>query len=466
MSLEIVAEVSVEIPTSQQRGHRTESERVTAGATNCSAIKANLLCMNNRLLEQVVDEQNLMLAKKKVCANKGAPGIDGRSVEDLHGFLTKQWPRIKEEIFKGTYQPNPVKRVEIPKSQGGTRPLGIPTVADRFIQQAIAQILSPLFESEFSQQSFGFRPGRSAHQAIRSAKKFQQEGKRFVVDMDLKSFFDEVNHDILMSLLAKKIKDKPLLMLIRSYLQAGVMVGGVVQMPVKGTPQGSPLSPLLSNIILNELDKELERRGHSFCRYADDCNIYVKTKRSGERVLKSIASFLDKKLKLKINWDKSAVDRPWNRQFLGFSFSMHKDTKIRIAPKARKRFKTRVKELCRSGKGMNLQEFIIRKLNPYLKGWVNYFKLAEETKKFMKEADEWIRHRLRNILWRQWKRNWTRFCNLRKLGIGEERARMSAFNKRGPWYNSGASHMNQAMKLKHFEKAGLFSLFDHCYKCQ
>jgi len=328
----------------------------------------------------------------------------------------------------------------------------------RLIQQAVHQVLSPIFELEFSENSYGFRPGRSAHQAVKQAQCYQQDGYRIVVDMDLKSFFDEVNHDILMGLLRRRIADKALLKLIRSYLNTGIMISGICTAPEKGTPQGGPLSPLLSNIILNELDQELDRRGHKFCRYADDCNVYVKTKRSGERVFKSMVNFVEEGLKLKVNHEKSAVDYPARRKFLGFTFSYKGD--IRIPKESRRRFRLKVKELCRIGKGWNLEYFIKFKLNPFLKGWFNYYKLADQKKTFLREADEWIRHRLRKIVWLQWKKPWTRFKNLMKLGIGEQRAAQSAFNKRSAWFNSGASHMNQALDIQYFNSRELFSLSD------
>jgi RNA-directed DNA polymerase len=460
MSLELGTEVHTEMYRSQLREYRTESERVSEDVSNYSSSQESQLSVKDNLIEKVIETQNLKEAYKRVYANKGAPGIDKVEYYELYSYVQENWPTIRKAILEGSYTPSVVLRVEIPKPQGGVRPLGIPTLKDRLIQQAIHQVLSPLYERIFSDSSYGFRPKRSAHDAIKQAKKYQEQGYKIVVDMDLKSFFDEVNHDLLMGLLRRKVKDPLLLKLIRSYLQAGIMANGICSNPSKGTPQGGPLSPLLSNIILHELDVELEKRGHKFCRYADDCNIYVKTKRSGDRVFASIANFVEKKLKLKVNWDKSAVDYPARRKFLGFSFNYR--GAIRISKEAKQRFRQRVKELCRMGKGRNLQDFIENKLNLYLRGWFNYYRIADEKKRFVREADEWIRHRLRCILWRQWKRPWTRCKNLMKLGLDEERAVRSAFNKRGPWWNSGKSHMNQALKISHFQDMGLYSLHDQC----
>jgi RNA-directed DNA polymerase len=320
-------------------------------------------------------------------------------------------------------------------------------------------VLAPIFEPGFSEHSYGFRPGRSAHQAVRRAQEYQQAGKRWVVDIDLKQFFDEVNHDILMHRVGRKVGDRHVLQLIRAYLKAGVMVGGLFSQTVKGTPQGGPLSPLLSNILLDDLDKELERRGHSFCRYADDCNIYVASRRSGERVMQSLTRFLEYRLKLKVNAEKSAVARPWERKFLGFTFLRDRACRIRVAPKSLGRFHERLKELFRMGRGRNLGRFVGETLNPVLRGWITYFRLAE-VKAYAEELDSWLRRRLRLILWRQWKRNWTRMQNLRKRGLTDERAAASAFNGRGPWWNAGASHMNEAYPKRYFDHLGLVSLLD------
>jgi len=417
------------------------------------------------LLEQMVERDNMLKALRRVMQNKGTSGVDRMSVSKLPEYLRSNWRYIKEQLLTGKYKPRPVLRVEIPKADGGTRHLGVPTVLDRLVQQAMHQVLAPLFDPYFSESSYGFRPGRSAHQAILQAKKYQHEGKRWVVDMDLAKFFDEVNHDILMSGVSRRVKDRKMLYLIRQYLQSGVMVGGVLSRTPKGTPQGGPLSPLLSNILLDKLDKELERRGHSFCRYADDCNIYVGSRRAAERVLESVVHYVERKLKLKVNRSKSAVGRPWERVFLGYSFTFHKRCRIKVAAKSIKRFRAHLKQLLRIGRGRNLERFIREDLTPVLRGWINYFSLAE-TKGFAEELDQWIRRRLRLILWIQWKRPWTRLKKLMRLGIPEERSSRSAFNGRGPWYNSGASHMNMALPKKFFDKLGLISVIKQLQLCR
>jgi RNA-directed DNA polymerase len=416
-----------------------------------------------QLMERVVERSNMQAAYKRVKRNKGAPGVDGMTVRQLGIFLRTHWSRIKERLCEGSYEPMPVRRTQIPKANGGMRPLGIPTVLDRLIQQALHQVLSPLFEPGFSEFSFGFRPGRSAHQAVIKARDYQREGKRWVVDMDLAQFFDEVNHDMLMARIGRKIRDRRVKALIRRYLRSGVLWGGVVSTPTKGTPQGGPMSPLLSNIVLDDLDKELERRGHSFCRYADDSNIYVASRRSGQRVMASITRFVEQQLKLRINRDKSAVARPWHRKFLGYSFSWHFKTRIRVAKQSIERFRGNLKALFRKGKGRNIARFILKDLSPVIRGWCNYFRLAEFLG-FAEQLDKWLRRRLRCILWRQWKRPWKRFQMLMKQGLSEERAVMSAFNQRGAWYNSGASHMNQAFPKRYFDQFGLISMLDSLRK--
>lgn len=354
------------------------------------------------MLNQILSRENMILALKRVERNKGSHGVDMMPVQTLRAHIFENWHTIRTQVIEGTYEPQPVRRVEIPKSDGGVRLLGIPTVVDRLIQQAISQILSKTCDPTFSENSFGFRPNRNAHDAIRKAKSYIKEGYRWVVDMDLEKFFDKVNHDRLMATLSKRIKDRSLLKLIRKYLQSGVMIGGVFSRTKEGTPQGGPLSPLLSNIVLDELDKELENRGHKFVRYADDCNIYVKSRRAGERTMKSVQNFIEHKLRLKVNEEKSAVDRPWKRKFLGFSFTIHKEPKVRIAKESIKRLHKKIREIT-SRKMPYPMEYRIRKLNQYLMGWCGYFALAD-TSSIFKQLDSWIRRRLRMCLWKNWKK--------------------------------------------------------------
>ena len=412
-------------------------------------------------MEAVVERENMFAALKRVKANKGAAGVDGMTVDELPAYLREQWPRIKEELLVGSYVPKPVRLVEIPKPGGGLRPLGIPTVLDRLIQQALHQVLQPRFDPDFSESSYGFRPGRSAWQAVAQAREYVAGGRRWVVDLDLEQFFDRVNHDLLMARVARKVRDKRVLRLIRRYLQAGIMAGGVTSPRVEGTPQGGPLSPLLSNILLDDLDRELERRGHAFCRYADDCNVYVRTPRAGERVMASLNRFLAVKLKLRVNEAKSSVDRPWRRKFLGYSLTWHKRPRLKVASLSLSRFKDKVREKLRGGRGRNLGRQI-KELSPLLRGWANYFRLAE-VKGVFEALDGWLRRKLRCILWRQWKRSYTRAKNLMKRGLGEERAWKSATNGRGPWWNSGASHMNKAFPKRFFDDLGLVSLLDYLH---
>lgn len=410
-----------------------------------------------QLIERMVERSNMMAAYKQVRGNKGAAGIDKMTVEELKPFLQANWAIIKGKLLSGTYQPKAVLQVEIPKPGGGYRQLGIPTVVDRLIQQAAYQVLMPMFDPEFSQHSHGFRPGISAHDAVKKAQEYQQSGKKWVVDMDLAKFFDEVNHDLLMARVKRKVKDKRMLKLIASFLKAGIMIGGVTSQRQKGTPQGSPLSPLLSNIMLDDLDRELEKRGHSFCRYADDCNIYVSSEKAGERVMQSITGFLQKKLKLKVNSEKSAVDRASRRTFLGYSFTAQKEARIRVPKEPVQRFKQKAKKLFQAGRGRNLAKFVKKELNPVLRGWIQYYRLAE-VKEFAEKLDQWIRRRLRLLIWTQWKRPYTRYKNLLRSGIPQERARQSAFNGLGKWFNSGASHMNAAFRKSYFDHLGLVSL--------
>lgn len=426
------------------------------GASNVTAGPEDSGSEALRMMEVIVSRGNMMAAYARVVGNKGAPGIDEMSVADLKAFLVEHWVAIREDLLEDRYRPQPVRGVEIPKSGGGVRLLGIPTVVDRLIQQAMHQVLMPLFDPDFSTHSYGFRPGRSAHDAVKAAKAHVADGRRFVVDMDLEKFFDRVNHDVLMARVARKVADKRVLRLIRRYLSAGLMLGGVTTVRGEGTPQGGPLSPLLSNILLDDLDKELERRGHAFCRYADDCNIYVRSKAAGERVLASITQFLSERLKLKVNAAKSAVDRPWKRTFLGFTMTSHKAPRLRVAPQSVGRFKGKLKHTFRVARGRNIAR-TVKDLTPVLRGWIGYYRLAE-AKGIFEELDGWLRRRLRCILWRQWKRPRTRGRQLMQRGLHEERAWASAMNGRGPWWNAGASHMNAALKASFFSGLGLPSL--------
>jgi RNA-directed DNA polymerase len=416
------------------------------------------------LMEVVVERGNLKLAYQRVVENKGAAGVDQLAVSELKEHLKRHWPTMRARLLAGEYQPLPVRRVDIPKPQGGVRTLGIPTVVDRLIQQALHQVLQPLFEPTFSEASYGFRPGRNAHQALRQARAYVAQGKRWVVDMDLEQFFDRVNHDLLMGKLAMKIGDARVLALIRWYLEAGMMADGLVQPRTEGTPQGGPLSPLLSNVLLTDLDRELERRGHTFCRYADDCNIYVASERAGVGLLQSLTAFLGERLKLKVNQAKSAVARPWQRKFLGYSMTSHRKPKLRIAASSLGKLTEKVKALLRGARGRNLGA-TIQTLNPVLRGWAAYFKLAD-TKRALEERDGWIRHKLRCILWRQWKRSHARARKLMQRGLTEERAWRSATNGRGPWWNAGASHMHAAFPQSRFDHLELVSLLDTVQRLQ
>jgi RNA-directed DNA polymerase len=391
-------------------------------------------------------------------ANQGAPGVDGLTVAGLKPWLQAHWPKVRQALWAGEYLPAAVRQVDIPKPSGGVRTLGIPTVVDRLIQQALHQVLQPLFEPEFSESSYGFRPGRNAHQAVQAARGYVAEGKRWVVDLDLEKFFDRVNHDVLMARVARRVKDRRVLKLIRRYLEAGLMEGGITSMRTEGTPQGGPLSPLLSNILLTDLDHELEKRGHCFCRYADDCNIYVGSKRAGERVMQAVTAFLERRLKLQVNASKSAVARPWQRKFLGYSMTWHRKPKLKIAPPSRQRLVEKIRKTLREARGESLKRAIER-LNPVLRGWVAYFRLTE-VKGVLEDLDGWIRHKLRALLWRQWKRVYTRAKNLMRAGLSEVRAWQSATHGHGPWWNGGASHRNAAYPKSWFDHRGLVSLLD------
>jgi len=401
----------------------------------------------------------MMAAHRRVLANRGSAGVDEMPVEALMPYLKEHWATIKEELLAGHYEPSPVRSVEIPKPGGkGVRLLGIPTVLDRLLQQALQQVLTPIFDPDFSGSSYGFRPGRSAHQAVLAAQGHVTSGRRWVVDMDLERFFDRVNHDVLMARLGRKVGDKRVLALIGRYLRAGLMSGGVVTQRTQGTPQGGPLSPLLSNILLDDLDKELEKRGHAFCRYADDCNIYVRSRRAGERVLASLTRFLDRRLKLTVNDAKSAVGRPWKRTFLGYSMTSHMKPRLKVAVSSVARFKANLRALFRRGRGRSMAR-VIEEAMPVLRGWITYFRLAE-TKGVFEDLDGWFRRKLRAILWRQWNRPRTRARKLRQRGLDEARAWRSAYNGHGPWWSAGASHMNQAYPMSYFRSLGLTPLID------
>lgn len=408
------------------------------------------------MLNQILERQNMIRALKRVETNKGKHGVDMMPVQTLRQHILENWETIKSQILNGTYEPQPVRRVEIPKPDGGVRLLGIPTVTDRLIQQAILQILSKEYDKSFSTNSFAFRPNRSCHDAVRKAKVYIKEGYRWVVDMDLEKFFDKVNHDRLMATLAKRIKDKMLLKLIRKYLQSGVMINGVVVDTEEGTPQGGPLSPLLSNIVLDELDRELENRGHKFVRYADDCNIYVKSQRAGERTMKSVQMFIENKLRLKVNELKSAVDRPWKRKFLSFSFTSHKESKIRIAKVALERMKKKVREITSRKKPFSI-EYRIEQLNQYLMGWLGYFALID-TPSILKLLDSWIKRRLRMCLWKNWKNPRTRVRNLTRLKVPFGKAYEWGNTRKGYWRISKSPILHRTLGNSYWESQGLKSL--------
>lgn len=408
------------------------------------------------LLERVLERSNMFEALRQVMSNKGCGGIDGMDVENLPAYLKEHWPRVREDLRSGKYKPQPVKRITIPKSGGGERHLGVPTVLDRLIQQALLQVLQPEWDPTFSESSYGFRPNRHAHQAVRAARGFIREGYSWVVDMDLEKFFDSVNHDVLMHRVCRRIDDPLVVGLIHSYLKAGVMTGSRFHDSPEGTPQGGPLSPLLSNLLLDDLDRELERRGHRFARYADDCNIYVKSLKAGKRVLQSISRFLEKRLKLKVNAQKSAVDRPWRRTFLGFTFRSHGGVSIRISPKSEGKLKQKVREVTRRTRGCSF-DFVIDELSKYLRGWIGYFQLNEIHRPFI-ELDKWIRRRLRCYAWKQWERSGYR--RLRDMGISVELAWNTSKSAHGPWRLSRSPALNYAMPKAYFKEQGLLSLAD------
>ena len=435
----------------EQRGEALKPPEGTAARVAKRAAESP--APTDKLMEEVVEGENLRRAWKRVKANAGSPGVDGMTVYGLKDYLNEHWPAIREQLLRGTYQPQPVLRVEIEKPEGGMRKLGIPTVVDRFLQQAVMQVLQSRWDRTFSESSYGFRPGRSAQQAVARAQQYIAEGFTYVVDLDLEKFFDRVNHDKLMGQIAKRVEDKRLLKLIRAFLNAGVMEGGLVSPSVEGTPQGGPLSPWLSNLVLDELDRELERRGHGFARYADDCNIYVRSERAGQRVMESITNFIETELKLKVNSEKSAVAKPQARKFLGFSFTGGAKPKRRIAPKARKRFQDKVREITRGKKGQSMQQRI-EVLTQYLRGWRGYFGFCQ-TPSVLEELDSWVRRRLRCAYWIGWKTGRRRFDALFRLGVSRELAANTAGSNRGPWYLSQSVALSQALSNAYFDSIGL-----------
>lgn len=450
-------------PTAPQGGRRPSDPVKPVGKAMPMASqtparqKDESLGSSSDLLEAVVARTNIEKAWKRVKSNKGAAGVDGRSIEETREWLNDGgWSSVRQQLRSGSYQPQPVRSAEIPKPDGGIRELGIPTVLDRLIQQALLQVLTPLFDPHFSESSYGFRPKRSAHQAVRQAKVYVEEGRGWVVDLDLEKFFDRVNHDKLMTRVARRVQDSRVLRLIRSYLEAGIMRQGVKVRREDGTPQGGPLSPLLANIMLDDLDRMLEKRGHRFCRYADDCNVYVRSRRAGGRVMAAMRRFLTSELSLRVNESKSAVERPARRKFLGFSF--HSRSKIRIAPKAIKRLKQRVRELTRKSKSVSLEDRL-KKLSTYLKGWMGYFRVTEAPS-VLRELDKWIRRRVRLCVWLTWKRVRTRIRKLRSFGVAEWRVRMTANCRRGPWYIAGGSVITSALSNQWLKEQGLISLHD------
>lgn len=441
-----------EVEAGEARGnHRQGAEAPTAAYETERPVPST-----QAVMEVICSPENMTAAMRRVRTNKGAAGVDGMTVRELAGHLKVHWPRIQDQLLSGTYRPMPVRRVEIPKPNGGVRKLGIPTVVDRLIQQAVLQVLTPLWEPTFSEHSYGFRPGRSAHQAVGQAQAYIAEGRTWVVDIDLEKFFDRVHHDRLMARLARRIADKRLLKLIRGYLNAGVMSNGLVSPTREGTPQGGPLSPLLSNIVLDEWDRELEHRGHPFVRYADDCNVYVRSERAGRRVMKGITDFITRKLKLKVNQDKSAVDRPHKRKFLGFSFTTGKFLKRRISPQALQRFRKKVKALTRRTRGIDAQR-MVDQLTLYLRGWMGYYGFCQ-TPSVLKALDSWIARRLRCVAWKQWRHPRRRFRQLVRRGIPPAWAKSVAMRKPNPWRASHDRAVAWALPKRLWYGLGLLSL--------
>jgi RNA-directed DNA polymerase len=433
----------------------TESEETESPLT---AHDTESPASTNRWMEEVGERENLKEALRQVKANKGSAGIDRMTVGQLDDYLKQHRPVVRERLLNGTYEPKPVRRVEIPKPDGGVRKLGIPTVLDRLIQQTVMQVLQRHWDRTFSESSYGFRPGRSAHQAVAQAQKYIAEGYCWCVDLDLEKFFDRVNHDQLMGQIAKRVEDKRVLKLIRAFLNAGVMENGLVSPSVEGTPQGGPLSPLLSNLVLNELDRELELRGLLFVRYADDCNIYIRSERAGQRVMESITRFITDKLKLKVNETKSAVARPQERKLLGFSFTSGPEVKRAIAPQALERFKRRIRDITRRAKSVSLKA-TMAELVPYLRGWRGYFGFCE-TPEVLIALIRWVRLRLRAALWRQWKTPRRRRAALLELGVRPRKANNTAGSGLGPWYLARAQALSVGLSNAYFQSLGLPSFVD------
>ena len=445
--------------SSAPRGEARQARR--EGAESLQAVHAiESPAGTNRLMEEVCERENLKEALRRVKGNQGSAGIDRMTVDQLSAYLKQHWPAIREQLLSGAYEPKPVRRVEIPKPDGGVRKLGIPTVLDRFIQQAVMQVLQKQWDRTFSDHSYGFRPGRSAHQAVAQAQQHIAAGHGWCIDLDLEKFFDRVNHDKLMGQIAERVEDKRLLKLIRAFLNAGVMENGLVSPSVEGTPQGGPLSPLLSNLVLDELDRELERRGHRFVRYADDCNIYVRSERAGQRVMESITRFITQKLKLKVNEAKSAVARPQQRKFLGFSFTVGPEVKRAIAPQALDRFKQRIREITLRAKGVSV-ETTMEELAPYMRGWRGYFGFCE-TPEVLVSLTRWVRLRLRAALWRQWKTPRRRRAALLELGVRLRLASNTAGSGRGSWYLAKAKALSVGLSNAHLKSLGLPTLIDGC----
>ena len=436
-------------------GGRSEAPRPVEEGTETIMAKQRTesLAKSERLMEEVCEYENCTRAWKRVKANKGSPGVDGMTVQQLPDYLKQQWPEIREQLLQGTYQPQPVQRVEIEKPEGGVRKLGIPTVVDRFIQQAVLQVLQRRWDPTFSDYSYGFRPGRSARQAVQQAQQYIAEGYRWVVDLDLEKFFDRVNHDRLLAAVAERVSDKRMLKLIRAFLEAGIMEDGLVSAVDEGTPQGGPLSPLLSNLVLDELDQELQQRGHRFARYADDCNIYVRSQQAGKRVMESVSEFIIRRLKLKVNEQKSAVAQPWERKFLGFSFTSEREPRRRIAPKAIVRFKERIRELTSRTRGISLAKRV-EDISVYLRGWLGYFGSCQ-TPSVLHSLESWLRHRLRAAVWKHWKRGRIRFAELRKRGVNKSLAGQTAGSSHGPWRIANSPALAIALPNAYFASLGL-----------